>query len=985
LHLESLETRDNPDSGGALQFPSSDNLTYTSGPLIQNVAVEPIFLTDSQTGTTSAYRSQLNAFFNTITADGYISRLLGQYSTGGMTIGNGTKGSDDANVPVTPDAQFPGSPPVPVLTDGGIQSLIGGEIDAGRTAAVTANTVYVVFTPPGDAVTVGTSNSIQTFIGYHSSFTHAGQAVRYAVIPDQTSVNGNLSGLGLTAFQGETETSSHELAEAITDPNSQVTDPNTQTGWVGPGDEVGDQAAAQSYTLDGYQVQYEWSNTITGIGSVSGTGSADIVINQLSPPAVTGSAAVQVATFTDANPTAANFSVRVFTRIDVNGTLTDVPWTVQGLSGSNQHLVITATPPSSLAAGQYGSAFTQTGLYVLVSDASRGGFNSGAPLSVRYQPFTISTAAPLTYKADATSGPHNFTLKESGGNFVLSDNGTVVFTQAISQTTSINIGADPGASSSLALDYSGGVFNNPVSFDGGTGSGAHILTVDDSTDAAGHNVTVTGSSITGLTSGNITYSDTTNVTFKGGNGNTTVIVAPSTQVTVTFLGGTGTNILSTFGALNGDNKTAVLTPAPAGGSGSVAFTDTTTGTTYKPVYFDVNVQAVTFDPNGGTDTVTVAPGTTTTFFVQNGAGATVSVGTYGIGNGDIKTATLIPASAGSNGGVALTDNTTGTTYRPVFVDVNVQQVNFDPNGGTAVVYIGPSTTTTFYVHNGAGATVYAGTYGVGNGDSKSASLIPAPLGGYGEVALADTTTGTTYKGVFFDSNVQKVNFDPNGGTATVYAAPSTTTTFYVLNAASSTVIVGTYGVGNGDSKSASLIPAPLGGYGEVALADTTTGTTYKGVFFDSNVQEVNFDPNGGTATIYTALSTTTTFYVLNSNGANVFLGTSGTSGADTVTLTGSVGGSFGSVSVAGANNKPLFFAPSVQTVNFSGLGGGDTITVTPGDATTFNILGSNTDRVFVHTTGTSNPAIHGSTTGYVGFDNRKNVNFFNIASVTLEP
>jgi len=92
------------------------------------------------------------------------------------------------------------------------------------------------------------TRSCVDYCGYH---THVGD-VYYAVIPYAT-----CSGC---AFPGDffdtlTEVSSHELAEAVTNPAGNA--------WWDPtadGDEIGDLCNRQTVRLGGYQGQTEWSN-----------------------------------------------------------------------------------------------------------------------------------------------------------------------------------------------------------------------------------------------------------------------------------------------------------------------------------------------------------------------------------------------------------------------------------------------------------------------------------------------------------------------------------------------------------------------------------------------------------------------------------------------------------------------------------------------------------------------------------------------------
>src|SRR5262249_51796485 len=158
--------------------------------------------------------------------------LLGQYN-----VGHGTFQGDDL---VNQD------PANQTIDDSQIRQVLNGEIAAGHLAAPGANSLYVFFTAPGVVVTAGGENSVPDFSGYHDAFTDtAGATVYYAVVP----YAGGGIGFGLTPFQQETATLSHEVAEA-------VTDPDTQTGWFDPQlGEIGDIGEGRLGILHGYVVQ----------------------------------------------------------------------------------------------------------------------------------------------------------------------------------------------------------------------------------------------------------------------------------------------------------------------------------------------------------------------------------------------------------------------------------------------------------------------------------------------------------------------------------------------------------------------------------------------------------------------------------------------------------------------------------------------------------------------------------------------------------
>jgi hypothetical protein len=140
--------------------------------------------------------------------------------------------------------------------------MLRQEIAGHRLLPPDANRLYVVYLPPEVRLT---GNNLS---GYHSmNFDLLKGTIYYAVITDQSALYPMGYPGGLTSFQKQTAVTSHELAEA-------VTDPNTVTGWrdYNPfsktkGDEIGDISQDLARTslnatgvLNGYVVQKEWSN-----------------------------------------------------------------------------------------------------------------------------------------------------------------------------------------------------------------------------------------------------------------------------------------------------------------------------------------------------------------------------------------------------------------------------------------------------------------------------------------------------------------------------------------------------------------------------------------------------------------------------------------------------------------------------------------------------------------------------------------------------
>jgi hypothetical protein len=210
-------------------------LTYRGGPLLTSVEVVTIFWgADWQR---SSLVDSMNGFFDYVLASPLLDQLA-EYSTGGMTIGHGSR---------VATATVGSAPPNPA-PDAEIQAFIQAQISAGKVPGPTPNSLYFVFLPSGVMVNLDGSDSCTDFCGYHDATS---DQTYYAVMPypDCTGCEG-----GLAPIDALTSTSSHELCEAITDPVP-------GQGWYDDTNgEVGDICAWQTKQLGGYTVQLEWSN-----------------------------------------------------------------------------------------------------------------------------------------------------------------------------------------------------------------------------------------------------------------------------------------------------------------------------------------------------------------------------------------------------------------------------------------------------------------------------------------------------------------------------------------------------------------------------------------------------------------------------------------------------------------------------------------------------------------------------------------------------
>ena len=129
-------------------------------------------------------------------------------------------------------------------------------------------------------VTDNGQSSVTDFAGYHDVFTDsAGATVYYAVVPYP---NGSVSTQTLSTFQQDTLILSHEVSEAITDPD-------TKTGWFDAQQgEIGDIAQGTSGILHGYVVQGVWSQAEGQIVVPSDTSTPSLLVTGMQVQATAG-------------------------------------------------------------------------------------------------------------------------------------------------------------------------------------------------------------------------------------------------------------------------------------------------------------------------------------------------------------------------------------------------------------------------------------------------------------------------------------------------------------------------------------------------------------------------------------------------------------------------------------------------------------------------------------------------------------------------
>jgi hypothetical protein len=262
---------------------------YHGGPVVSHVDLETVYYgQDWAQAANQTNVQQLDGFAKTIAPSSYLA-MLGEYG-----VGTGSFSQHD----IVTNSQSPSSanPATATVSDAQIQAMLASEIRLGHLHESTGQQVYAVYLPPGI-----TSANDSNDLAHHGSFTmqfphiargfspvtgtyiwyvdhYSTDTVPYFVVPHPSSDSvwstpgtGNAGQVSASwsNFQKQTEVTSHELAETLTNP-AQYQDSSGQWhgGWwddnskdyLPAGNEIGDIANLSSTTLDGYVVQREWSN-----------------------------------------------------------------------------------------------------------------------------------------------------------------------------------------------------------------------------------------------------------------------------------------------------------------------------------------------------------------------------------------------------------------------------------------------------------------------------------------------------------------------------------------------------------------------------------------------------------------------------------------------------------------------------------------------------------------------------------------------------
>ena len=205
--------------------PAPCNLRYWGGHVISNVKIYAVFWGSGVNATT---KSGIGGFFAALTNSDWMD-WQNEYRTDIAPAGGGSgtgqligRGQFAGPITLTPStsATCAGRSQSNPLQDSSIQSELVAQIGAGALPAPDANTLYMLYFPPGCVIGSNGSSSCVSggFCAYHGTLTRLGQRVFYGVVPDFGPGSGCDLGCGNgTTFQNLCSASSHEIGEAITD------------------------------------------------------------------------------------------------------------------------------------------------------------------------------------------------------------------------------------------------------------------------------------------------------------------------------------------------------------------------------------------------------------------------------------------------------------------------------------------------------------------------------------------------------------------------------------------------------------------------------------------------------------------------------------------------------------------------------------------------------------------------------------------------
>ncbi|MBV9292184.1 MAG: IPT/TIG domain-containing protein, partial [Frankiales bacterium] len=957
-------------TGAAGPYGGNPPLINHGGPVMSTptvgdqVIVTPIYWVPSGYSFTASYQNVINTYLSDLATDSShttnVFASMYQYSgSNGAISYRMTRGT-----PITDTSAYPAAGCTTDTQTGvyGDNSGYSTCLDQAQIATEVNNIInangltrdlghlYPIFLPKGVetcfaagypsnqgcSINANPNQNSSAFCAYHSYFTVGAQVGVYANMPfpvynSSTGYSCTAESLGGTHTiqqpnsdpDADVETSplSHEMAEAITDPQ-------LNAWYDASGNENGDDCAYiygglsgsnggfYNQTVNGhhYLTQEEFSNadyvpatsgciqsiqpvvpTVTSLSSASGptAGGGSITINGTGFPGATavhfGSA---TATFTivDASKITATVPAGSLGTTDVTVT-TGAGTSSTGASDhytyADQPTVTNVSPSSGAQAG--GTSVTITGTNFLSGATVSFGANAGTGV-------TVNSATSITATSPAGTGTVDVRVTTVGGTSATGAADHFTYSAGPS-VSSVSPSAGPTAGGTV-VTITGTNFVNgaTVSFGGSAGTGVIVnsATSITATSPAGSgtvHVTVTTPGGTSATSGadQFTYDGVPSVTGVSPSagptaGGTVVTITGSNFVngaTVSFGGSAGTGVIVNSG-------TSITATSPAG-SGTVDVTVTTPGGTSATsngdqFTYDAQPAVSGVSPNAGP----TAGGTVVTITGSNfTADATVKFGGTLSGSVAFNSSTQLTATAPAGSGtvhvtVSNPGGTSGTSSADQFTYNGVPTVtgvspSAGPTAGGTVVTI----TGTNFVN---GATV---SFGGSPGTSvivNSATCLSAPSpAGSGTVHVTVTTPGGTSATsgadqFTYDALPTVTGVSPNAGPTAGGTVVTITGTNFLNGATVS--FGGSPGTSVTVNSGTSITATSPAGSGTVHVTVTTPGGTSATSGADQFTYDVlptvtGVSPSAGPTAGGTPVTITGTGFV---NGATVSFGGSAATG-----------------------------------------------------------------------------------------------------------
>ena len=236
----------------ALEDRQVPTVSFFGGNVLPHVQAQAVFLGhEFSSAPANAETATLNAFLKDITSGAYL-QALGRAGYG-VGPGSAVAGAVD-NTSIAAGS---------TISDAFIRTRLQADVSSGLLQAPNANTLYVVYVQPDVAVNLGGGQGTtqQGILGYHTAFLGAnGAAIRYAVVVSPGGPAGNsVLPEATSAIDQLTAVTSHELAEAVTDPDVNSNVNGGRLGWFDPQrGEIGDieENNPNAFVrLDGFLVQ----------------------------------------------------------------------------------------------------------------------------------------------------------------------------------------------------------------------------------------------------------------------------------------------------------------------------------------------------------------------------------------------------------------------------------------------------------------------------------------------------------------------------------------------------------------------------------------------------------------------------------------------------------------------------------------------------------------------------------------------------------